>query len=51
MQPKPVLEDLRRRNCLRVSSIFLREADFLLAGEQRDLTHLGEVHPHRIVDA
>ena len=28
----------------------LGERDFLLAGEQRDLAHLGEVHAHRIVD-
>ena len=29
----------------------LGQGDFLLAGEQRDFAHLGEVHAHRIVDA
>ena len=29
----------------------LGQGDFLLAGEQGDLAHLRQVHPHRIVDA
>ena len=29
----------------------LGQGDFLLAVEQRDLAHLGEVHAHRVVDA
>ena len=31
-------------------SIFFREVDFLLAGQQRDFAHLREVHAHGIVD-
>ena len=39
-----------RRKRLRVTSIFLASDDFLLAVEQGDLAHLGQVHPDGVVD-
>ena len=44
------LQHLRAEN-LAGDFDLLGQRDFLLAGEQRDLAHLREVHPHRIVDA
>ena len=35
---------------MRVSSIFLARAISWVAGEQRNLAHLGEIHPYRVVD-
>ena len=45
------LEDLAAETAAARDLDLLGEADLLVAGEQRDLAHLGQVHADRVVDA